>query len=141
MRESDTQLVPYSLEEVRWARARPPADRVPLPQPGDEVLYRHEPWGRPVTGIVEWIEDLDDRTRPNLWEAITDPATGRIIATPDHVPVARQLVDPWPVVRVLSRYGLATTQEARLRGSAGWLPLDWQFRYRPMPELLIVTGG
>lgn len=140
MHESDTQLIPYDAAEVAWARCRPVADRVPVPELGAAVLYRHDPWGRPVAAVVEAVEDLDDRTKPNLWEVVRDPASGRILATPDHVPVARRLADPWPVLHIRSRYGVAVTQEARLRGSAGWLPLDWDQRRRPMPDLLIVGG-
>lgn len=140
MREADTRLIPYDESEITWARCRPPEHRVPLPTLGDPVLYRHDPWGSPVVAEVIAIEDLDDRTKPNLWEVVRDPASGRILATPDHVPVARPLADPWPVLHIKSRYGIAVTQEARLRGSAGWLPLDWESRHRPLPDLLIVGG-
>lgn len=140
MREQDSRLIPYEPEEIAWARRRPPQHRVPLPNLGDPVLYRHTEWEPPVPATVEGIENLNDRTRPNLWQVLRDPVSGRILAGPDHVPLAERLPDPWPVLHILSRYGMAVTQEARLRGSAGWLPLDWEQRYRPLPDLLIVGG-
>lgn len=140
VREQDTVLIPYQPEEIAWARQRPPEHRVACPAVGDALLYRHDSWGPPVAAVVESVEDLDDRTKPNLWQIIRDPVSGRILATPDHVPVAERLPDPWPVLHIRSRHGIAITQEARLRGSAGWLPLDWETRYRPTPDLLIVGG-
>jgi hypothetical protein len=54
------------------------------------------------------------------------------------VPIAHRLLDPWPMLTLNTPWGLGMTQEARLRGSAGWLPLDWETRHRPLPDVMIV---
>lgn len=148
MREIDTSLIPYSNAEVQWARHRPPQDRTPLPAPGDEVLYRHDPWGALMDAHVEEVLfNLDDpsvgaigsQPNPDVWEAQRDPISGAyLILHTKNVIVCK--ADPWPqlVLTTRPRVMLVTTQEARLRGSAGWLPLDWESRRRPTPDMIEV---
>jgi hypothetical protein len=143
--ERATRLVPYSPSEITWAQCRPPAERVPPPVVGDKVWVRHEPWGSVVPGTVIHVQPLDDpwQDNPYLWTNRTDPLTGAFLVTADGEPIAERHPDPWPVVHVAWVGGVDHTQEARLRGSAGWLPLDWENRRRPMPTVLVVPrqGG
>lgn len=138
MLEADTRYVPYASWEVAWAHERPAPDRTPLPAVGDEVMYRHDPWGAVVAVIVVWVQPLDDLDDPHLWRVQTD-GTGRLLLV-DGRPVFAQQLDPWPVLRLrVPRLGVGETREARLRGSAGWLPLDWEQRHRPMPDFAVVS--
>jgi hypothetical protein len=146
MNESDTRLIPYSDAEVKWARHRPPEHRTPLPHPGTDILYRHDSWGPLISATVEAIlYDPDDpdvgmiggRPNPDVWEAQSDPVTGHYLMVHGHtITVAKP--DPWPQMVLITqlRPMRVTTQEARLRGSAGWLPLDWETRTRYMPGMI-----
>jgi hypothetical protein len=136
MREEDTRLVPYSAAEAAWALERPGGHRTPLPAPGDEVEYRHDTWGPVTRAEVVAVQPLDDLDDPHLWTVQTDPMTGRPLLL-DGRPVLQQRLDPWPLVRLrVPRLGMGLSREARLRGSAGWLPLDWRERFRPLPDFL-----
>jgi len=131
--ELATRPVPWDRIEITWARNRPHHERPPLPAAGDQVWYRRHDWchnlgsgetEEPEMVTVVEAQSLDDRTDPNLWHHVKD-AFGRPIhdaGIPRMAPVA----DPWPWIRVRRPNGLiAETREARLRGSAGWLPLDY----------------
>lgn len=120
--ELATCHVPYSAGEYRWARQRPVADRTPIPSVGDEVLYRHAPWEPPVPADVLHVQPFEDMADPNLWSDIDGP---------EGMPIWVPAVDPWPLLTLRAHgYGRVKTREARLRGSPGWLPLDWQSRKR-----------
>lgn len=148
MDESDTRLIPYDPEEVAWARRRPPDQRTPLPGLGEAVLYRHDPWGPLMDATVE--EVLDDPAdasvgdhNPDVWEVQRDQVTGKYLMTHGQRILVRK-ADPWPQIRLVvtgPRRMIVTTQEARLRGSPGWLPLDWETRHRPIPGFIEVKGG
>lgn len=129
MRELDTRLVPWEAHELSWARNRPPSERPPLPQPGDEVYYRHQHWDRDVApATVTWVQDLDEHDDGNLWILVRDIHGEPII---DHgVPRWVRCPDPWPLVRLDTgdMHGVLHALESRVRGSAGWLPLDWRSR-------------
>lgn len=142
MREAQSWLIPYSASEISWAHERPGQHRTPLPVAGDEVEYRHDSWGPVVRVDVVHVQSLDDIGDPHLWRVELD-GFGRPLLLDDR-PVMQQRFDPWPVLRLkVPRVGLVDTREARLRGSPGWLPLDWETRFRPMPEFTIITheGG
>lgn len=145
--ENGTQLIPYGAEETMWARTRPPDQRVPTPQPSDTVYYRHDPWGPLMFATVDEVLDdpADPRVgghNPDVWEVQRDQVTGKYL-----VVMGKQLIvrkpDPWPQLRLLTRPRtmVIVTQEARLRGSPGWLPLDWETRYRPTPGFIEAKGG
>lgn len=137
MQEQDTRLIPYAAWEYDWAHQRPAPHRTPLPAPGDEVCYRHDHWGDVVRIEVVSVQPLDDVTDQHLWRVETDGAGGVLLV--DGRPVFAQRLDPWPTLRLrVPRIGLVDTREARLRGSPGWLPLDWETRFRPTPEFTIV---
>lgn len=131
MREIDTRLVPYDQAEVAWARSRPPQHRVATPAVGEMVRYRHEAWGEPVEALVVAVQDPQDQSDPNLWRIARD-GHGAPLAL-DGMPVIVPVEDPWPLLTLECRYGRPVTREARLRGSAGWLPVDWETRHRPLP--------
>jgi hypothetical protein len=139
LREVDTRAIPYAAWEYAWAHERPAEHRTPVPAVGDEVLYRHDAWGPAVSVEVVWKQPLDDLDDPHLWRVELD-GLGNPLAV-DGRPIFAQRIDPWPVLRLrVPRLGLGETREARLRGSPGWLPLDWEARFRPMPQFTIVGG-
>lgn len=139
MREEDTRLIPYAASELAWARQRPAPHRVPVPRVGDEVLYRHDYWGPVEQAEALAVQSLTDLDDPMLWQIEVD-GFGHPL-TLEGRPVISQLLDPWPTVdlRIPGR-GVGRTREARLRGSPGWLPLDWETRYRPLPEFAVIGG-
>ena len=147
--ELRTRHVPWDKIEQVHARNRPHHERPPLPKVGDKVWYRHAHWERdPVSGAhippelvtVIAVQDLGEKDDPNLWAPLRT-SLGMYVADTNgqvHQPVP----DPWPWVDLkrpdrrkadgsLMGYGQTVrTMEARMRGSAGWLPLD----YRQRPE-------
>lgn len=132
MRELDTRVVPIEHIEVAYARHRPPAERSPVPRAGDRVFYRHTEWDEQVTPArVLWVQNLNDRADPQLWHTVRD-AYGQVILD-DGVPRQVPLADPWPQVRLSTVYGELLTWESRVRGSPGWLPLDWESRPVRLP--------
>ncbi len=139
MREVDTRHVPYDLAEVEWARHRPRRHRTPIPAVGDTVLYRHSEWADPVDADVIYVQPADDLTDPNLWQVQRD-STGAV-AVVDGRPVVSGHVDPWVSLTLRTRYGTVITREARLRGSPGWLPVDWERRERPVPGVVPTGRG
>jgi hypothetical protein len=95
----------------------------PLPKPGDLVLYRSNEWFDPIVATVELVD-----IEPG------HPSMG----LPTPWPKLLLLVTPAPPKGKLDVSGhlLAKsagprpyhmrTMEARMIGSAGWLPLDWE---------------
>lgn len=141
-RELDTQLVPWEPHELSRARNRPLRERPPQPRPGEQVFYRHNHWDRDVVrGVVVAVQDLDEHDDGNLWLLVRD-AQGQPILD-DGVPRWVRCPDPWPLVRIDTgdAYGTVGALESRVRGSAGWLPLDWARRperWRLPDELLLL---
>lgn len=138
--EAQTRGIPYAPWEIAWAHERPTEHRTPTPLIGDEVAYRHDPWGPVVAGVeVVWRQPPDDLDDPHLWRVETDGFGNPLVV--DGRPLFAQRLDQWPILRIkIPKLGLCDTREARLRGSPGWLPLDWQLRTRPLPEFTIVGG-
>jgi hypothetical protein len=131
--EADSRPIPYARAEFDWAHERPAPHRVRTPTAGDTILYRHDAWGPPTDAAVDWVQPADDIDDPHLWTPMVDEHDRPIMFQGQ--PVMRQKIDPWPQLRLRTRWGTVITREARLRGSPGWLPLDWQARYRPIPEM------
>lgn len=145
--ELPTRLVPIGLDEGAYARNRPQGERPPWPAVGDQVYYRRNEWDVDddlwLMRVVA-VQDPDDKTSdwaPNLWQQIRDNITGAPIVG-QIVPVA----DPWPWVHLRHEGDITKdsptwlgniqmTWESRVRGSAGWLPLDYRQTRR-----LHVTG-
>lgn len=157
MVELATRGVPYEPVEVSYANNRPHSERPPIPVVGVRVLYRREPYDQhPVPVRVVWVQPVDDESLvhsypgfgpardPNLWTLVRDE-TGRPILD-DGVPRYVPHSDPWPQVRVRGEWPAspgqapevrdAVCREARLRGSPGWLPLDWRTRPVRLPHEL-----
>lgn len=144
----------HSPLEYQRARRRPFPERTPLPQVGDELLYRHNGGSPNVYRItvlrVQSLEAMDDA---NLWYFQTNPDGSPFLIEGNEV-LARAH-DPWPLIwarleeptrdglsggNVDLRAGSAVeTREARMRGSAGWLPLDWETRPQPAPAAFLVA--
>ena len=141
----------HSPLEYERARRRPFPERTPLPAVGDELFYRHN-GGSPNVYRIEVIrvQSLEDFEDPNLWYFQTE-ADGRPRWIEGRQVLARAH-DPWPLIwaklqeptHELGRNvdlpaGMCIeTREARMRGSAGWLPLDWETRPQPAPSFLVV---
>lgn len=111
--------------EIAWAQDRPQAHRVPLPVEFSTVLVRMNDWGPLYPAEVRAVN-----------------------VEPGHPSCL--LPEPWPVIQVMvegvwhpskldengnpkdgsarPRPFLLNCQEARLDGSAGWLPLDHEMR-------------
>lgn len=147
--EIGTRMVPWQRIEVTHARNRPLNERPPLPAVGDRVRYRRFEWNHDLrtgeivepefaevvevqdpqdTADADYAEDAGWIRDPNLWHLIRD-AQG----VPRRDPLGQMLYapvsDPWPWVRLRRPNGIVDeTREARLRGSAGWLPLDYLTR-------------
>jgi hypothetical protein len=146
--EIATRMVPWEQSEFSHSRNRPHHERPALPKPGEQVWYRRHDWNHdllsgeteePELVVVVEVQPPDDETLVcelpdvgrvrdlNLWHLVRD-INGRPIydaGMPRYVHVA----DPWPWIRMRRPNGMiAETREARLRGSAGWLPLDYLSR-------------
>lgn len=142
--ELPTRLVPYQRWEFSYARNRRAQERPPWPRVGDEVYYRRNQWDTDdllVRVRVADVQDPGDVTSEHavhINQMIHDTVTGGVLLDPLGKPVVSPVPDPWPWV--ILRYegdvpkgtGRAwmgrpqMTWESRVRGSAGWLPLNYQ---------------
>ena len=146
--ELATRAFPWSELELAWQRVRPPEHRVPLPRTGQRVYVRLDRFYEPLPARVAWAPDLERGWRwedlepgastPDAWtwQLRRDNLTGRPVLDAMGLPRVELLPDPQPVigVRVDGWPSILETREARLRGSPGWLPLDWRERWRPGPH-------
>lgn len=125
--------------EVHWARDEPvpnlgwhPAMPRRRPTPplkrGDHVLYRSNDWFEPIDAEV--VDPLADPNHPDMQWSQPWPI------------VLLKITPEWPEHKLdVSGHRLAgaagprpyliKTQEARLVGTAGWLPLDHETRAYP----------
>jgi len=136
--ERTTMGIPVGPTEVRWAQFRPAPHRTPLPRLGDPVLYRHNHWDEPTTAQVVAVQPLDDLDDPMVCRVEVDQLGDPILT--DGRPMFALGFDPWPRVTLSTVYGIGKTWEARLRGSPGWLPLDFTARWRPYVGALLGLG-
>jgi len=134
--ERECQGLPATPAQCFWARSRPAPHRVAAPAAGDTMLMRLDKWADPIPARVIWVQPDDDVDDPHVCQVQVDPATGRPMLLEGR-PVFVTNSDPWFKVKVAIELngGIAhtVTREARLPGSEGWLPLDWEDRFRPMP--------
>ena len=100
--------------ELWWARHRPLSARPPVPEVGAGCLYRSNDWFDPVPARVLRVH----------WDEFGD--------------VNLLGDDPWPwlTLDVPGQPYRVKTREARLDGSAGWLPVDYQRWPRPSHDHL-----
>jgi hypothetical protein len=136
--------IPYSAAEIAYARRRPVHEHTPTPEVGDTVWCRLDEWAEPHEALVTGVQPADDVDDPHLFEVSLDGAGDPVLI--EGRPVLNGVEDPWPTlwldVRVPQRDGEfikivhTHTREARLRGSPGWLPLDWRTRRRYLPAQL-----
>lgn len=147
--EAQTRHVPYDTVEVSHARNRPIKERPTIPKPGDKVYYRREYWDQePMLTTVVAVQDLNDKEDPNLWHLVRDQ--NGVPVMDDGVVRYAQVADPWPEVTLewieeqkggdpaeITRRAL--TRESRLRGSPGWLPLNWRTRPVRLPSDLLLV--
>lgn len=102
--------------DVRWDEREIDAARVRvaptvLPAPGSRVLYRHDHHGDVTDALVMSVGAANDPTDANLWIEMGEAR----FPSPD----------PWVPLLLETLYGPVVTREARVRGSAGWLPQNW----------------
>jgi hypothetical protein len=132
---------PYDPSEMVWARDRPPWQQPPRPTVGDHVHYRHDPWGEITCAqVVRILDDPEDD--PNVYRYVLNEQSATRSPIVDGA--GRRLVtlapDPDPSVELHTQYGRVVTREARLRGSPGWLPLDYERYWRPNGPVLRIPG-
>ncbi|HEY6021599.1 MAG TPA: hypothetical protein VIY48_17550 [Candidatus Paceibacterota bacterium] len=156
------RLVQLSNAEAGYARNRLPEDKPPTPKVGDRVYFRREAWASdedlfPMR-VVE-VQDPNDTTSEfatNLCQHLRHHITGGPLFFPDGKPVVVPLPDPWPWIKMVWdgeppatheenwKHRVQMTFESRMRGSPGWLPMNYvetrQIRYEgdipyvPMPS-------
>lgn len=107
MYDPDRSGESYSAVEVVAAQDRPVP--TPVPAPGERVLYRHDAHGDITDALV--VEVRVDPRDPNV----------HVTGEPWRI-----RADPWPDLILSTAWGLVQTKEARVRGSAGWLPANWE---------------
>lgn len=145
-----TRHLPHSRTEFEWARLRPASHHTPIPKAGQRVFYRANDWDTPVMATVLEVGDQEHPGNAGRWENAGappfDPNCWRVRASggvPERDPLGLMVVephpDPWPslLLKIDDQVSHVTTREARLRGSAGWLPLDWEHRERPRPGQIL----
>jgi len=114
--------LPFTREMVIWARCRPPADRPPLPAPGDEVWFRADAHGPLVPATVLEIL-IGNQQDLSVWRYVVhDPAAGPVLDGEGR-PLMELVDDPWPDVVLRVGASRHATKEARIAGSPGWLPM------------------
>lgn len=134
--------LPWDSAELAWQARRPVTHRTPSLALGLHLLFRPVAWSDELIPIVVTaIQDLDSdeaRRDPNVYDKMTNPEHTRVLTDPLGQPLTRLREDPWPWIhfQVLDDQGqpygaVRSCREARLRGSAGWLPLDHARRERP----------
>lgn len=138
-----SRVFPYTRDEIAYIRKRPAHERTPLPAVGDTVWCRLDEWGEVYEALVTGVQPEDDIDDPHMYEVVTDAVGDPVMV--EGRPALSMLDDPWPTlwleVKVPRQDGFVKivhthTREARLRGSCGWLPLDWRSRRRPLPHQL-----
>lgn len=141
VREMDTRLIPIDRIECSYARNRVSSERTPVPAVGDPVYYRHNEWDSEVdVAVVREVQNLQQYDDPNLWQIQRDQ-NNRPVADGFGGVLMVPVNDPWPWIVLRSeRYGLRRTWESRVRGSAGWLPLNWRTRPVWLAGDLIARG-
>lgn len=112
--------LPVTPEQVQWARCRPIKQRTALPKVGQLVWYRHEHLGTVVEAEVYKV-DGSNRGDYNVWRFKVDQF-GVPVEDALGQRVMEMVEDPWPDVYVKTPWGNFVTREARIPGSAGWLP-------------------
>lgn len=116
--------------EWGWTMRRPARNRVPLPAAGDHIWYRHRHFGPITQARVRQVQPIPEDDFDYQWLVVRNDAGMPLIDGAGHR-VVRPTPDPWITLRLATDWGLVDTREARLCGSAGWLPVDWASRLYP----------
>lgn len=112
--DPDRSDIPLSRAEI-LATVWTDPPHTPIPAVGEIVWYRAVEFGDLVEAVVEAVQDPDDdRADPHVW--YRDNETGQAV---------RLHAWPWLTLTLRTADGRVTCREARARGSAGWLPRDW----------------
>ncbi len=137
-----TRLVPIDQREVSYIRNRLQSDRPPRPKVDDQLFFRRNEWDTDdqlyLMRVVE-VQPENDTTSEfatNLVQHLRHNISGSPLFYLDGEPVLVPLPDPWPWVKFIfdgepSKETLSwqhrpqMTFESRLRGSPGWLPLNY----------------
>lgn len=120
----------HSEYEGAWCLNRPYRHQVATPRPGDVVFYRSNDYFAPVMATVVDVDVDTDRGHP--CRHLADPwLLVRLAVTPPLPPSKRDVSGLAFPGTAPMRPHLVECREARLEGAAGWLPLDWERRYRP----------
>lgn len=140
MEEWETSGIPWDSAEFSWQHHRPVHLWTPIPPVGSDVFYRSNHWEPETLARVLAHQDDRDYTDFYLWKVITNENRA---ATTDGFGkrMIERVEDPWICLTLKTEWGVVTCREARLRGSAGWLPLDWKTRFRPNPYKSIPSSA
>lgn len=130
--------VPWDANEYWWQLNRPRHLWTPLPSVGDLVCYRNDTWGPVSSARVVGRQDENDTDDHYLFDVVTVGGLDGTERRPMEDGAGRRVKvrrdDPWfDLYLDTEGYGRRVCREARLRGSPGWLPLDWRTRPRPIP--------
>jgi hypothetical protein len=116
----------HTADEVNRARWRPEEHRTPIPDVGDRVLFRPaEDAGLIHATVLEVTYHDPEGVDWNCWRVRTNPATAAPVYDEDRQVILDPHPDAWPtlLLKVDGQASHTMTREARLPGSAGWLPL------------------
>lgn len=116
----------HTAEDINRARWRPEAQRTPIPAVGDRVLFRPtEEAGLVMATVLEVTYHDPEGVDWNCWRVRTNPETATPVYDDDGNVILDPHPDAWPtlLLKVDGQASHVVTREARLPGSAGWLPL------------------
>jgi hypothetical protein len=116
--------------EFDWTMHRPGPRRVPLPAAGDRVLYRHRHFADVTPASVLEVQPVPVDDAEYESRTVCGP-TGLPVVDGAGRRVMARVPDPWVTLRLATDWGHVDTREARLRGSAGWLPALGESRQYP----------
>lgn len=137
--DDEYRHIPIDPSEIHQALSRPKKDQTPIPHAGDMVFFRYETWGDVTEAKVIEVQPADDFTDHYICHVVVS-RTGQALTDELGRYVTKPAPDPWPKLTLRTQWGICVTREARVRGSAGWLPLDWRNRRRPIPPQLMVLA-
>ena len=120
----------WDSTEYAWAMRRTGRHRVPLPAVGDRIFYRHRHFGEVTDAQVVAVQPFPDEDNDYQFRVACGPDGQPLLDGLGHRLTAK-VQDPWITLRLATAWGHLDTREARLTGSAGWLPVDWETRIYP----------
>jgi hypothetical protein len=116
--------------EFAWTMHRRGRARVPLPSAGDRVFYRHRHFADVTAARVLEVQPVPGDDADYQFRVVCDQDARPLLEGAGRR-IVEDVPDPWITLRLATDWGHLDCREARLRGSAGWLPPDWATRLYP----------